>query len=112
MIAKEARGAKPFYRPGDVVTNIYGCKGVIVEAEVVVDGMVYEWNNCETPPSSEHGYRPQYAIEWFTEPPDIDLDGVDLGGTDQWKNAWWEAHEWADVELGLVHSKQEKRNEI
>ena len=107
MIKEEAVGAKPFYRPGDVITNIYGCKGVIVEAEVVVDGMVYEWNNCETPPSSEHGYRPQYAIEWFTEP----QGEVDWDEMEQWKYAWWEAHEWADVELGLTHSKQEKRNE-
>ena len=111
MIAKEARGAKPFYRPGDVITNIYGRKGVIVKAEVVVDGMVYEWNCISEAPSKSGGSRPMYAIQWITNAwdGDEDKDGVDYS---QWKNAWWEAHEWADVELGLVHSKQEKRNEI
>ena len=106
MIKEEAVGAKPFYRPGDVVTNICGGKGVIVEAEVVIEGRNYGWND-EVPLSFEDAWRPLYAIEWFTEP----QGEVDWDEMEQWKYAWWEAHEWADVELGLTHSKQEKRNE-
>lgn len=102
MIKEEAVGAKPFYRPGDVVTNIYGDKGVIVKAEIVIHGRNYDWRD-EVPTLVGRGGRPKYSVQWFT----------DSGGKDyeQYKCAWWEAHEWADVELGLVHSKQEKRNE-
>jgi len=102
MIKEEAVGAKPFYRPGDVVTNIYGDKGVIVKAEVVIHGSNYDWRD-EVPTLVGRGGRPKYSVQWFTN----------SGGKDylQYKCAWWEAHEWADVELGLVHSKQEKRNE-
>lgn len=103
MIKEEDVGAKPFYRPGDVVTNIYGDKGVIVKAEIVIHGMNYDWRD-EVPALVGSEWRPKYSVQWFTN----------SGGKDykQYKCAWWEAHEWADVELGLVHSKQEKRNEI
>jgi hypothetical protein len=103
MIKEEAVGAKPFYRPGDIVTNTYGDKGVIVKAEVIVEGRNYDWKD-KVPTSVGNGWRPKYAIEWFVN---------SQGGADYKENkyAWWEAHEWADVELGLVHSKQEKRNE-
>ena len=101
MIAKEAVGAKPFYRPGDVVTNRYGDKGVIVEAHVIVNGQKFEWNDDGKIPAFEHGWLPTYAITWFAN---------SQGGANckESKYAWWYAHEWADVELGLVHSKQEK----
>ena len=98
MIAEEAEGARPFYRPGDVVTNIYGDKGVIVKAEVIVEGMSFGWRE---EPTSGRGTKPHYAVEWFAN---------SQGGANckESKYAWWGAHEWADVELGLVHSKQEK----
>jgi ATP-dependent Clp protease ATP-binding subunit ClpX len=32
---------------------------------------------------------------------------VGWADTRQWIYAWWEAHEWADVELGLVHKMQD-----
>ena len=104
MIKEEAVGAKPFYRPGDIVTDIYGDKGVIIKAEVIIHGCNYDWRDEVPPPPLEHGWRPKYAIDWFAN---------SQGGADykQNKYAWWEAHEWADVELGLVHSKQEKHNE-
>ena len=104
MIKQEAVGAKPFYRPGDVVTNSYGGKGVIVKAEVIVHGRDYDWND-EVPPNDEKWHRPKYAIEWIT----ISVDAIE--DINQWKNAWWEAHEWADVELGPVHKMQEGGNE-
>jgi hypothetical protein len=103
MIKEEAVGAKPFYRPGDIVTNTYGDKGVIVKAEIVIHGSDYDWRD-EVPPNDETWHKPKYAIEWFVN---------SQGGADykEYKYAWWEAHEWADVELGLVHSKQGKHNE-
>jgi hypothetical protein len=99
MIKKETIGAKPFYLPGDIVTSIHGDKGVIVEAHVIVNGMEFEWNGDEEIPAFEHGSRPAYAITWFAN---------SQGGTDCTENkcAWWESHEWADVELGLVHKIQ------
>ena len=99
MIAKEAVATKPFYRPGDIVTSTYGDKGVIVEAHVIVNGEKFEWNDNKKIPAFEHGWTPVYAITWFAN---------SQGGTDceESRYAWWEAHEWADVELGLVHSKQ------
>jgi hypothetical protein len=90
MIKKEAVGAKPFYCVGDMVTNSYGGKGVIVKAET----------NTLTE-------RPQYAVKWITN----FQNGVGWSDTRQWIYAWWEAHEWADVELGLVHKMQEGVNE-
>jgi hypothetical protein len=104
MIKQEAVGAKPFYRPGDIVTDIYGDKGVIVKAEVILNGGKYDWRDEVPPPPLEHGWRPKYAIDWFAN---------SQGGADykQNKHAWWEAHEWADVELGLVHKMQEGVNE-
>jgi hypothetical protein len=104
MIKKEAVGAKPFYRPGDIVTNVYGDKGVIVKAEVITHEGKYDWRDEVPLPHIDNGWRPKYAIEWFVN---------SQGGADYKENkyAWWEAHEWADVELGLTHSKQEKRNE-
>jgi hypothetical protein len=98
MIKEEAVGARPFYRPGDIVTSKYGDKGVIVKAEVIVHGMEYGWRH-EVPPNDETWHRPKYAIEWFAD---------SKGGTDctECIYAWWDAHEWADVELGLVHKIQ------
>jgi hypothetical protein len=90
MIKKEAVGAKPFYCVGDMVTNSYGGKGVIVKAETVA-----------------LNERPQYAVKWITN----FQNGVGWADTRQWIYAWWEAHEWADVELGLVHKMQEGVNE-
>jgi hypothetical protein len=103
MIKKEAVGAKPFYRPGDVVTSIHGDKGVIVKAEVILNGGDYDWRD-ELPPNDETWHQPKYAIEWFLDP----RGGVDCT---EYKYAWWGAHEWADVELGLVHKMQEGVNE-
>jgi hypothetical protein len=105
MIKKEAVGARPFYRPGDVVTNSYGGKGVIVEAKVIVDGQKYDWT--EKVPSFAHGWRPNYAVTWITNY----QNGVGWDDTSQWKYAWWEAHEWADVELGVAHKIQGGGNE-
>jgi len=99
MIKQEAVGAKPFYRPGDIVTNIHGDKGVIVKAEVILNGGNYDWRD-DLPSNDETWHRPKYAIQWF----------ANSQGEADWtenKCAWWEAHEWADVELGLVHKMQE-----
>ena len=90
MIKQEAVGAKPFYCLGDIVTNSYGGKGVIVKAEVI-----------------DFDKRPHYAVTWITN----FQNGVGWDDTSQWKYAWWEAHEWADVELGPVHKMQEEANE-
>ena len=100
MIEKEAKGARPFYRPGDVITNSYGGKGVIVDAISIVDGMGYKWNESREPSAIVHAHRPGYAVDWITE------DRVEGWDSKQWKNAWWEAHEWSDVQLGLLHDKQ------
>ena len=102
MIKQEAKGARPFYRPGDVITNSYGGKGVIVEARVTVDGMGYRWNERGKIPRGVHAHRPKYEVAWITE------DRVEGWDSDQWKCAWWEAHEWSDVQLGLLHDKQVK----
>ena len=99
MIAKEEVGTKPFYRPGDVITNSYGDKGVIVKAEVIIDGWGYEWNSKRETPTDGGRARPHYAIEWITRP-------KNFSDINQLKNAWWEAHEWSDVELGLLHNKE------
>ena len=102
MIEKEEIGTKPFYRPGDVITNGYGGKGVIIAAKVTVNGQRYDWNCLREELPKGYWLRPDYEVDWITK----HRNKINKWDQTQWKNAWWEAHEWQDVQLGLLHDKQ------
>jgi|SRR5882757_2035391 len=92
-VPEEESCIMPTYFPGDVVLTKMGGVGIIVKAQVVVNGRTIEWNSREgLPPNIEHGWKPSYAVDSiprFKRPE---------------KHAWYYADEFEAVALGALHS--------
>lgn len=91
VIKPEKPGARPRYRPGDIVTCKDGGVGVITDAHGNYNGCGFEWN--EEPPDEvfEHGHPPTYCLDQVPGQKKLDY------------SAWWEATEWRSVQLGPLH---------
>lgn len=98
IIKVEDYGAAPYYRPGDIVTCKDGGVGVIVGAQVTVNGRAFEWNEpIEIPEAADRSaFRPVYSLDQL--PGEKELDYL----------AWWEASDWRIVELGPLHKRKRR----
>ena len=76
------RCSSPHLCPGDIIETFEGNIGVIVEAEVIINGCTYEWYE-ELPDHIESGWPPTYA--------------VDFGRCGHERHAWWKASEFAHL---------------
>lgn len=96
VIKPEKPGARPRYRPGDIVTCKDGGVGVITEVESIYNGHAFSWN--EDPPDEpfEHGHPPGYSLAQIPGEPKLKYE------------AWWEATKWRKVELGPLHFRKKK----
>lgn len=81
----------PKFFPGDVVKTAAGGIGLIVQAQVIINGSKIDWNG-KLPDKIEHGWPPSYA-----------LDAIP-GFPRPHKYAWWTASEWIEVMRGPLHA--------
>jgi hypothetical protein len=84
----DKKGRAPTLKPGDIVMSDGNDIGVIVGAEVVIDGGRYFWTSKNIPEAFETGNMPQYSVEW---------ENTDL------RHSWWQRSEFTLIGLGPFH---------
>lgn len=83
-VCSETPGSLPAYLPGDIVETRYGGIGVIVKAQVVVDGSPISWNGS-LPATLTIAQEPTYELE--------SVPGYPAPS----RAAWWRASDWASI---------------